>query len=812
MALVIKDRIKETSTTTGTGTLTLAGASTGFKAFSEIGSGNTTYYAISDGTDWEVGLGTVGSGTLSRDTILASSNAGSAVSWNSDVKDVFCTYPADKAVYLDASGNFNISGGDITFGDNDKAIFGAGSDLQIYHDGTHSYVQDAGTGNLVLKSSDTVIQSNTAETMAVFNGNGSVDLYYNNSKKLATTNTGVDITGTLTSDGLTVDGDVTLGNGATLNIDDQDSIVFGTYSGGSTGTLLQGGTSTDYSIRVAGRLRQNISTGGDISFYEDTGTTPKFFWDASAESLGIGTSSPSAALHISSPSNARGLKLQNSSSISASQITFLSDDGTEDSYIRNQASNSGQDILSLGTGGAERMRIDSNGNVGIGTTPSGYLTSGYVLRLNSSSTQTYLAFNNSTYTTQVTGGFVIGMDNASANIIQRENLPIKVYTNDTERMRIDSSGNVGIGTSSPSKKLHSVVSSSGSLETALALQNANAVDGTETALDFSSNTSFVATSRISSARDGSGLHSLRFSTYNLGLSERMRIDSSGRVGIGTSSPSVDLEVVDTFRVSRSGSPTTYLELFGGSSSNDPHLNVPSGFGMPFKIGGTERMRITSSGNVGIGTSSPLAMLHISNSADVTQLRLTRTVSGSSIMRIESSGFLNIKNVSGAGITFGTNNVNDRMVINTDGSVTIAGALSKGSGSFRIDHPLKPETHQLVHSFIEGPQADLIYRGKVELVAGSAMVNIDTVAGMTEGTFAALNREIQCFTSNESGWTAVRGSVSGNILTIEAQDNTCTDTISWLVVGERQDQHMYDTEWTDENGKVIVEPLKQTESN
>jgi hypothetical protein len=234
--------------------------------------------------------------------------------------------------------------------------------------------------------------------------------------------------------------------------------------------------------------------------------------------------------------------------------------------------------------------------------------------------------------------------------------------------------------------------------------------------------------------------------------------------------------------------------------------------MPFKIGGTERMRITSSGNVGIGTSSPLAMLHISNSADVTQLRLTRTVSGSSIMRIESSGFLNIKNVSGAGITFGTNNVNDRMVINTDGSVTIAGALSKGSGSFRIDHPLKPETHQLVHSFIEGPQADLIYRGKVELVAGSAMVNIDTVAGMTEGTFAALNREIQCFTSNESGWTAVRGSVSGNILTIEAQDNTCTDTISWLVVGERQDQHMYDTEWTDENGKVIVEPLKQTESN
>jgi hypothetical protein len=144
-----------------------------------------------------------------------------------------------------------------------------------------------------------------------------------------------------------------------------------------------------------------------------------------------------------------------------------------------------------------------------------------------------------------------------------------------------------------------------------------------------------------------------------------------------------------------------------------------------------------------------------------------------------------------------------------GNVTINGSLSKSSGSFRIPHPIasKTETHDLIHSFVEAPQADNIYRGKVDLVAGQAAVNIDTVAGMTDGTFALLNREIQCFTSNETGWTAVRGSVSGNILTIEAQDNTCTDTISWLVIGERQDQHMYDTEWTDENGKVIVEPLK-----
>ena len=79
--------------------------------------------------------------------------------------------------------------------------------------------------------------------------------------------------------------------------------------------------------------------------------------------------------------------------------------------------------------------------------------------------------------------------------------------------------------------------------------------------------------------------------------------------------------------------------------------------------------------------------------------------------------------------------------------------------------------------------DLIYRGKIDLVNGSATVNIDTKANMTDGTFVLLNRDVQCFTSNETGWTAVKGSVSGNILTITAENNSCTDTISWMVVGE-----------------------------
>ncbi len=150
-----------------------------------------------------------------------------------------------------------------------------------------------------------------------------------------------------------------------------------------------------------------------------------------------------------------------------------------------------------------------------------------------------------------------------------------------------------------------------------------------------------------------------------------------------------------------------------------------------------------------------------------------------------------------------------MVFKTDGSLTIGGAFTASSKSFKIDHPLatKKDTHHLLHMSVESPQADLIYRGKVSLVDGVAQVNIDTASGMTEGTFVALCTDVQCFTSNESDWDAVKGSVAGNILTINCQDSSSTATISWMVVGERQDQQILDTNLTDENGKVIVEPAK-----
>jgi hypothetical protein len=98
MPLVVKDRVKETTTTTGTVTVTLAGAVTGFQSFSAIGNGNTTFYTIAGGDEWEVGIGTYTSSgtTLSRDTVLSSSNSGSKVNFSAGTKDVFVTYPASR--------------------------------------------------------------------------------------------------------------------------------------------------------------------------------------------------------------------------------------------------------------------------------------------------------------------------------------------------------------------------------------------------------------------------------------------------------------------------------------------------------------------------------------------------------------------------------------------------------------------------------------------------------------------------------------------------------------------------------------------
>jgi len=151
MALVLADRVKETTTTAGTGTVTLLGASTGYQSFAAIGNGNTTYYTIAgQGTsEWEVGIGTYTSSgtTLSRDTVLASSNSGSLVNFSAGTKDVFCDYPAGRAVVggegyiendaqIDVSSTINtgknaISGGPITIASGVSVTVPSGSNWTV---------------------------------------------------------------------------------------------------------------------------------------------------------------------------------------------------------------------------------------------------------------------------------------------------------------------------------------------------------------------------------------------------------------------------------------------------------------------------------------------------------------------------------------------------------------------------------------------------------------------------------------------------------------------------------------------------------
>ena len=140
MALVLKDRIKESTVTTGTGTYTLSGAVTGFEAFSSVGDGNTTYYVCTDGTDFEVGIGTytLSGTTLARTTILESSNSDSAVDWSAGTKTIFCSQPAEKAVFLNASDNLEIGGTAQINGTNGVTI--STGAISIKNSGAQSYV------------------------------------------------------------------------------------------------------------------------------------------------------------------------------------------------------------------------------------------------------------------------------------------------------------------------------------------------------------------------------------------------------------------------------------------------------------------------------------------------------------------------------------------------------------------------------------------------------------------------------------------------------------------------------------------------
>jgi hypothetical protein len=302
-------------------------------------------------------------------------------------------------------------------------------------------------------------------------------------------------------------------------------------------------------------------------------------------------------------------------------------------------------------------------------------------------------------------------------------------------------------------------------------------------------------------------------------------------GEGTLSPAA--QSVATFQRNNSSGHSCYISLGAGSAEEGGYLvgdkdgMEVAGFkynnsddSMVFRVNSSNRVTIDSSGRVGIGTTAPSGY---DSSAD--DLVIYNASAPGITLASGTSGVAVIHFADGTtgdnqyrGIIKYRHGSNNDMIFSADATVsltltstgaTVAGALSKGSGSFKIDHPLPSmkDTHSLVHSFIEGPRADLIYRGEATLIGGRSVVDLDEVIGMTSGTWSLLCRDPQVWVQNDSGWSAVRGHVHAGALTIECEDTSSTDTVSWMVVAERQDQHMIETPWTDDDGRPILEPEK-----
>ena len=521
--------------------------------------------------------------------------------------------------------NGNTTGGtDIAFGDNDKAIFGTGSDLSIFHDGSHSYISENGTGNLILKGGGQILLKSPAdENMIVATGNGAVGLYYDNVAKFATTSTGIDVTGRVTANGLTSEG-----SSGTWEI--QDNGYIQTFSRAGANYIRASDASGILRFDTGGTtIRQKIAANGDISFYDDTGSTQGFFWDSSAESLGIGTTSPNAKLTVQN-----GIQRINSTDGSSdARIQFSMTDGSDiptawagipswnkDAFYIFAPTATGNESAAFytnanwvfQTGGTEALRIDSSQRVGIGTSSPNYeLTVGGSDAINS------IQLLSSTTGTGATNGLRFWNTGSSVAMWNYDNTPTLFGTNNTERARFDTSGNLLVGTTSSANTTDGVRITSGGYITiaqdaaSVPTLYLNKITNDGQYINFQKDGTEIGSIGVTNSDNlfigGTNHSGLQFGTSIIYPTGGTGLANTATVDIGHSSYKFkDLHLSGTAYTGGyiRGSSSDANKLILKASSSTTELHAAGGTGLIFKGNGdNERARIDSSGNLLVGTTS-----------------------------------------------------------------------------------------------------------------------------------------------------------------------------------------------------------------
>jgi hypothetical protein len=246
---------------------------------------------------------------------------------------------------------------------------------------------------------------------------------------------------------------------------------------------------------------------------------------------------------------------------------------------------------------------------------------------------------------------------------------------------------------------------------------------------------------------------------------------------------------------------------GKSTGNDTFLWNHETAAMMFATTNVERMRITSTGNVGIGTNNPAQKLCVNGDFKLSANSADWDIQAGACLYMR---FSTIYGQNASYIQSVDRNTGTQYPLNIGASATtISGnfTVSGGTKSWRIKHPIL-ENKDLIHVCIEAPRADNLYRGRKQLVNGECEVNLDlecnTTGGMTEGTFVLINKNIQVFVNNNETFDKVVGKVVGNKIIVECDNANASFFIDWLVIGERNDSEIINNNTTSSSGSVIVE--------